>query len=253
MSMGYYLPMSEDTLPDTDDADIYGGLISGGYESFLGGLNVVSDSDDESTSDTDSENVTYGGKTKGKKVPAVLDDPDMIEELAAKKLTDEESEDISEEILNLDQDAGDMDNPDNKAEDKIEFGVEDNSEDTPKDKVEFGVEEPEDAEDTPEDTPVDKVEFGVEDNSEDKSENKAEDKPEDKVEFGVEDNPEDKPEDKSEDKVEFGVEDEPGDNLEDKPEGKPNKTKNKDKKSGGDEEIAGGFGEALSAYCETEL
>lgn len=231
--MSYYVATNtggSDDLTDGSQEDIYGGLISGGivdggYESFLGGLCIQEESssdesDDDrkssssesssSESETESNSDDEDRKKPPKKVPKkalnkLLEDPDIQSEpIELDKLEDEHHEQTIEDILNMDGedndgdgdgDEGDLDEVSGGGKttlvlDIFEDADEDAKDDDAENKVENRVSEPE-----VEDQEV----FGIED-----PEDRLEDHPEDLLETEIlfeEPLPEDSPD------VTFGAED----------------------------------------------
>ncbi len=108
--MSYYIANVIDTYDD--DSDIYGGIISGGivqggYESFLGGLGVTEDTDSEADLDESQEEDPKEDpkENKPKKGSVVFDDdPDLEEEESPlAEISDEHEEQTIEQILNMDE------------------------------------------------------------------------------------------------------------------------------------------------------
>ena len=182
--MSYYIAENFDGTDDLTDGgveDIYGGLISGGivdggYESFLGGLGVHDESDTEdddsesSSSESSSDSDAEVQKPPKKALNKLLEDPDIEPEpLELNELEDEHHEQTIEDILNMDDDdAGDLDEVSGggkkkPAEPDIEFGVEEEEPQSNSKEDIFGVEEVQEVqeEDLVEEAKED-VEFGIE-------------------------------------------------------------------------------------------
>lgn len=232
--MSYYIVGNfdgSDDLTGGSAEDIYGGLISGGivdggYESFLGGLGVHEESSDSDTEDVDNDRESSSSESSSdselddevqkppkKALNKLLEDPDVDPEpVELNELEDEHHEQTIEDILNMDEDdeAGDLDEVNGggkkkpvepvadsevHSEEDVEFGVEDSHEDSHKEDVEeiFGVEDNQESnEATNEDHSEEDIEFGIEDDQEpndatsDATNEDQEEDPEEDIEFGVE-------------------------------------------------------------------
>ena len=204
--MSYYIVGNfdgSDDLTGGSAEDIYGGLISGGivdggYESFLGGLGVHEESSDSDTEDVDNDRESSSSESSSdselddevqkppkKALNKLLEDPDVDPEpVELNELEDEHHEQTIEDILNMDEDdeAGDLDEVNGggkkkpvepvadsevHSEEDVEFGVEDSHEEHQSEHQEdvedveeiFGVEESHDED------PEEDIEFGVEEES----------------------------------------------------------------------------------------